>query len=259
MPHKPRRALITGAGSGIGRALALEAAKRGVSVALCGRRKEALEETAALISGRVQVLVAPADVTVATDRKRLFAHIAEAWGALDTLVNNAGVLEGGAVETCRDETLERLFQTNVAAPIALARDFLPLLRVSRPSRVVNIGSVFGDIPYPQFAAYSASKFALRGFSIALRREWSAHRVGVTYAAPRATRTEAAAAFSALVEATKMTLDPPDRVARRIWDAVERGDHSVYPEGAERIFVLLQRLFPRLVDRALAKHAAAPAA
>jgi short-subunit dehydrogenase len=144
----------------------------------------------------------------------------------------------------------------VIAPIALARDFLPLMLRAKPARVVNIGSVFGDIPYPGFAAYSASKFALRGFSTALRREWAEAGIGVTYAAPRATRTEAAAAFSALIEATKMTLDPPELVARQIWDAVERGDQSVYPRGAERVFVLIQRLFPRLVDRALAKQTAA---
>ncbi|MGD0635456.1 MAG: SDR family NAD(P)-dependent oxidoreductase [Beijerinckiaceae bacterium] len=256
MPRESKRALITGAGSGIGRALAVEAASRGIRVALTGRRQDPLDATARLIVGQVETLTIPADVTIGSDRRALVANIAARWGALDFLFNNAGVVEGGPVKASGDEALERVFATNVIAPIALARDFLPLMLRAKPARVVNIGSVFGDIPYPGFAAYSASKFALRGFSTALRREWAEAGIGVTYAAPRATRTEAAAAFSALIEATKMTLDPPELVARQIWDAVERGDQSVYPRGAERVFVLIQRLFPRLVDRALAKQTAA---
>jgi short-subunit dehydrogenase len=248
--------LITGAGSGIGRALAVEAAKRGMAVALVGRRQETLEATAALLGGPVPVLVLAADVTAPGERRRLAASVEQAWGGLNALVNNAGVVEGGPVGATDDAALDRVFATNVVAPIALTREFLPLLKNRKPSRVVNVGSVFGDIPYPGFAAYSASKFALRGFSIALRREWTMLGIGVTYAAPRATRTAAAAAFGRLIEVAKMTLDEPDRVARQIWDAVERGDHSVYPRGPERVFVLAQRLFPRLVDRALAKHAAA---
>jgi short-subunit dehydrogenase len=256
MRHDIGSVLITGAGSGIGRALAVEAAKRGMAVALVGRRPETLEATAALLAGPVPVLVLAADVTQPEERRRLALRVDQAWGSLNTLVNNAGVVEGGPVSEIDDDALERVFETNAIAPIALAREFLPLLRNRKPSRVVNIGSVFGDIPYPGFAAYSASKFALRGFSIALRREWAKLGISVTYAAPRATRTAAAAAFGPLIEAAKMTLDEPDRVARQIWDAVERGDHSVYPRGAERVFVLAQRLFPRLVDRALAKQAAA---
>jgi short-subunit dehydrogenase len=100
---------------------------------------------------------------------------------------------------------------------------------------------------------------LRGFSTALRREWADCGVGVTYAAPRATRTDAAAAFADLVAASKMSLDPPELVARRIWRAVESGADSVYPKGPEKLFVLIQRLFPRVIDRALARQAAPNAA
>ncbi|MGD0640282.1 MAG: SDR family NAD(P)-dependent oxidoreductase [Roseiarcus sp.] len=259
MPREPKRVLITGAGSGIGRALAIEAASRGMMVALCGRRTEALFATAAAIADRHQPLIVRADVALAADRRRLVAQVGEAWGALDILVNNAGIVEGGPLEQTNDEALERVFQTNVIAPMALARDFKPLLVAAKPSRVVNIGSVFGDIPYPGFSAYSASKFALRGFSTALRREWADCGVGVTYAAPRATRTDAAAAFADLVAASKMSLDPPELVARRIWRAVESGADSVYPKGPEKLFVLIQRLFPRVIDRALARQAAPNAA
>ncbi|WP_234052772.1 MULTISPECIES: SDR family NAD(P)-dependent oxidoreductase [unclassified Xanthobacter] len=251
-----KRVLITGGGSGIGRALAEEAARRGMDVALCGRRPAALRDTAAALPGATPPLLIPADITCAADRARIAASLDAEWGGLDVLVNNAGVVEGGPVEQVGDAALDTLFHTNVTAPIALTRELAPLLAAARPARVVNVGSMFGDIAYPGFAAYSASKFALRGFSSALRREWKGLGIGVTYAAPRATRTDAASAFDGLIAATGMTLDAPERVAAGIWRAVERERDEAYPPGAERLFVLVQRLAPKLIDRALSRTAAA---
>ncbi len=247
--------LVTGAGSGIGRALAIEASRRGMTVALCGRRSDALAETAALLDRTKAHVVIPGDVTRAEDRLMLRDRLHEEWGRLDVLVNNAGIIEAGRLERLTDAALEQTIATNVTAPMALTRDMLPLLLAANPSRVVNIGSVFGDIPYPLFAVYSATKFALRGFSIALRREFRDRGVGVTYAAPRATKTDAADALEALIAAMQPRLDDPTTVAGRIWRAVEVDADSVYPAGAERIFVLLQRLFPGLVDRAVSKQMA----
>ena len=254
MPLDRKRVLITGAGSGIGRALAIEAAQRGMAVAICGRRRDALQETAEAFHRAPYPLIIEADVTDPEARLVLFERLAETWGALDILVNNAGIVTGGLLEQIDDAVLEQTFRTNVLAPIALSRDLMPMLVAAKPSRIVNIGSVFGDIPFPGFSAYSASKFALRGFSIALRRECRASGVAVTYAAPRATRTPAAAAFASLLARSNMKLDAPDVIARRIWDAVAAGETSVYAAGPERLFVLLQRLVPGLVDWALARQA-----
>lgn len=251
--------LITGGGSGIGRALAIEASRRGMEVALCGRRVAALEGTAAALPAGTRPLLIPADITRAGDRLHIAERLDAEWGALDVLVNNAGIVTGGSMEEVGDEALEAVFRTNVTAPMALTRELLPLLTAARPARVVNVGSVFGDIAYPGFAAYSASKFALRGFSSALRREWKALGIGVTYAAPRATRTDAASAFDSLIAATGMALDPPERVAARIWRAVEKDRDELYPAGPERLFVLLQRLAPKLIDRALSRASARAAA
>lgn len=255
------RVLITGGGSGIGRALAIEASRAGAEVAICGRRTDALEETASLMDAPSEVLAIQADLTIPSDRAYVIDTVAHHWGSLDILINNAGVVEGGAHETIDDATTERMFATNVLAPMALTRNAFPLLMAStgRERRVVNIGSVFGDIAYPEFAAYSASKFALRGFSSALSREWRAHGIDVTYAAPRATRTDAAAAFSGLIEKGGMSLDAPEAVAHRIWSAIRAGRRRVYPAGPERFFILLQSLAPSLVDRALSVKPAKTAA
>lgn len=254
MLRDQKRVLITGAGSGIGRALAVEAAQRGMVVALCGRRETALEATGALLGRESQHLIIPADITKPQDRRRIVEIIGGEWKLLDILVNNAGVVEGGAIEKFDDDALARTFLTNVIAPIALTRDLMPFLRAARPSRVVNIGSVFGDIAYPLFSGYSASKFALRGFSNALRREWKQTGIAVTYAAPRATRTDAAVAFDELIAHTKMRVDAPAEVARQIWHSVARGHDSIYAPAPERFYILIQRIFPQIIDWALSRQA-----
>ncbi len=252
MQPKQKLVLVTGAGSGIGRALCVEAARHGMAVALCGRRPEALEATRTLLGAGTAHLVIPADITRPEDRRRIVDRITSEGGALDILINNAGIVEGGPLETFDDDALARTFKTNVMAPMALTRDLMSLLIAARPSRVVNIGSIFGDIGYPGFTSYSASKFALRGFSIALRREWKSKGIGVTYAAPRATRTDAAVAFAGLIAKTKMNMDAPEKVAAKIWGAIAGGHDSVYAPAPERIYVLIQRLFPRVIDWSLSR-------
>jgi short-subunit dehydrogenase len=252
MRPEQKLVLVTGAGSGIGRALCIEAANRGMAVALCGRRQEALETSRALLGSGAGHLVIPADITRPEDRRVIVDRIKSERGALDILINNAGIVEGGPLETFDDDALARTFQTNIMAPMALTRDLMPLLVAAKPSRVVNVGSIFGDIGYPDFTCYSAAKFALRGFSMALRREWKRKGISVTYAAPRATRTDAAVAFADLIAKTKMTMDSPEQVARQIWRAIARGHDSVYAPAPERVYVLMQRLFPRVIDWSLSR-------
>ena len=258
MQLEGKRALITGAGSGIGQRLAIEAAQRGVSLIIAGRRPEALDATLAKLPGDAHYAF-KADVTKAEDRRGLMDAVDQLWGGLDILVNNAGVVHVGALAQSTDDELEAAVATNLVAPISLIRQALPLLQRGDTPRVVNIGSVLGDIPYPMMAVYSATKSGLRGFSIALRRELEPLGIGVTYAAPRTTKTAAASALGPLVDAFGLKLDQPEAVAQRIWDAVARDAKSVYPAGPERMFVLVQRLFPNIVDKSVAKQLAKLAA
>jgi short-subunit dehydrogenase len=244
-----RTALITGAGSGIGRALAEEATRRGAKAILVGRRIGALEDTCArLPAGACRAMFA-CDITRATDRAALVRALDDGALPVDILVNNAGVVRAGRLAALTDEALEQVIGTNVIGTIALTRDLLPRLRRAAGARIVNVGSMYGDIGFPLFAAYAASKFALRGFSDAMRRELAAEGIGVTYVAPRATRTDAAHEFDALVEPLKMAVDDPARVAAWIWNAAERGAAAAYPPTMERIFLWVQRLCPSLIDRA----------
>lgn len=251
--------LITGAGSGIGRALALEAARRGHRTLLAGRRAAPLAETAALIAEAAPEAAAAtpviADITTPEGRAALTRAAAS---GLDILINNAGTLSAGRLCDQSDMAVEAMIRTNLIAPVLLTRDLLPALSQAR-GRVVNVGSVFGDIAFPYFTVYSATKFGLRGFSDGLRRELAAQGVAVTHIAPRATQTAAKDEFDAFIEPFGMKLDNADWIAHRAWNAIDRGKRSLLPSFSERFFVLLQNHAPKLIDRALGKQAASPAA
>ncbi|WP_428516832.1 SDR family NAD(P)-dependent oxidoreductase [Roseovarius sp.] len=249
MTPKTPVALITGAGSGIGRALAIEAARSGHDLILVGRRMQPLEDTAAHI-GAANVRLVPADITTQAGR----AAVVEAAGdRLDFLVNNAGRLAVGRLTDLGDEEIAQTVGTNLTAAVQLTRDLVPALSAAE-GRIVNIGSMFGLIAFPYFSAYSATKFALRGLSDALRRELSEFGITVTYVAPRATRTPAQGTFAHLVEPFGMVLDSPERVASRAWAGIMAGRKTIYPGFGERIFALLQAIAPSLIDTALTHKA-----
>jgi len=254
-------ALITGAGSGIGRALAVEAAKRGVMVYLAGRRLSKLEETWRSLPDAAEARCIEADVTTAEGRHAIKAAIERSDRSLDIMVNNAGCITKGHFAEASDAEVARMLDTNLTAPILLTRDLLPLLRRSADARIVNVGSVYGDIAAPGFAVYAATKFGLRGLSDALRRELAPEGIGVTYAAPRATETEGVQTIAAELKRQGNRFDDPAKVAAWIWTAVEKERRSAYPPSAERLFVAIQRVFPALIDRALGKlqHDRPPAA
>ncbi|MGE4279262.1 MAG: SDR family NAD(P)-dependent oxidoreductase [Magnetospirillum sp.] len=247
-----RKVLITGAGSGIGRALAVETARRGAVVVLAGRNVAALDETAKLAGGDVRNHVVALDLAVQDERAAMFEKLHALLGGLDVLINNAGIVHAGPLSETDDETLRRLLEVDLLAPISLTRNLLPLLRASQAGQVVNVGSMFGDIAFPFFTAYSAAKFGLRGWSDALRRELADDGITVTYCAPRGTRTPAVGSYARYVAPFEMRLDAPETVANQILDAVEAGKRDVYPTGPERFFLWVQKLAPALVDGGLRK-------
>ncbi|ATJ84541.1 SDR family oxidoreductase [Halomonas beimenensis] len=242
--------LLTGASGGIGRALVDELAGAGARLVITGRRREPLE--ALCRRHGASVTAQPADLTRAEDRHRL-AMAAERQGCT-MLINAAGVNWAGSFEACDDTTLERLVTTNLTATLQLTHALLPQLRRAERGRLVNLGSAFGEIGYPGQAGYCATKFALRGFSQALRRELADTPVRVLYIAPRATRTAMnAPAMEALNEALGNAMDPPEAVARQVRRAIERGRKETRLGGAEPFLARLNALAPGLVDAALRRQ------
>jgi len=179
-----RTAVVTGAASGIGRAIALSLARRGCHLALADVDDDGLQRTAAeIISNEVRVSrhhldVADADAVAAFPARVTADHM-----GVDILVNNAGVALGGTFEQVAEADFEWLFAINFWGVVRMTRAFLPLLHKSDEARIVNISSVFGLIAPPGQTAYCASKFAVRGFSESLRHELARTNIGVTVVHP----------------------------------------------------------------------------
>lgn len=249
------RVLLTGASGGIGRCLALELARRGARLAVTGRDEARLAGLALEIAAAGSAAASlPFDLSQASGHAALVQRAIEALGGLDILVNNAGLSHFGAFPAEDEDTLRGLTAVNITAPLLLARAALPHLLARGSGCVVNIGSVLGAIGFPHFAAYSACKFALRGFSEALRRELDETGVRVVYVAPRATATDMnGPAARALMEETGATTDAPEAVAREVADAIEQDRSEITLGAPERFFSRLNALLPRAVDKALRKQ------
>ena len=247
--------LITGASGGIGGAIARQLAQRGATLILANRDIVRLEAFAAeLRASGGTVLPLVADLAMPGEPARLAQAALEQAGTIDILVNCAGVQNFGffAQESAADTAT--LFNINTIAPIALANAVLPHMLEKGKGQIVNLGSIFGSIGFPCFASYSASKFALRGFSEALRRELAGTGVGVTYVAPRFTRTAFNRnAVTRMADALKMNQDEPESVAASVIAIIERDGQDHYLGWPEKWFVRLNSILPRLVDPSLIKQ------
>ena len=249
------RALITGASGGIGRALAQELHGRGASVMLVGRDEQTLASAAQELGGRSpRVDWCAADLATGAGRA-LVVEAASRWGSgINVLVNNAGRGDFGMLDELDDAAIERLFAINAIAPIQLTRALLPQLRSQAAGAILNIGSVFGSLGYPGFTAYSATKFALRGFTEALRRELVDSKIGVHYFAPRATRTGMnASAVDRMNAELKVAVDPPAQVAAAACSMLEAGKTGAVFGWPEKLFVRINALLPGVVDGSLRKQ------
>ena len=214
-------ALVTGAGSGIGRATALALADRGASVWLVGRRLERLHEVADRTRERGgSARVFQADLTVDGDIVRLATELRGDTGSLDVLVHSAGQITFGQIELTPVEQLDRLYQVNLRAPYLLTQLLLPFLRDSR-GQIVFINSSAGLIASPRIGHYAATKFALKGLADSLRAEVNADAIRVLSIFPGRVAT----AMQATVhEAEGATFDPsalaqPEDIAELVVSAL----------------------------------------
>ena len=184
-----RTAVVTGAASGIGRAIALSLAQRRCHLALADVNETGLAETAALASAHEvhisqhRLDVADAEAIAAFPEVVLAEH-----DGVDLLVNNAGVAVGGNFDQVSEADFDWLLSINFHGVVRMTRALLPLLRASDDARLVNLSSVFGLFAPPGQTAYAASKFAVRGFSESLRHELVGSSVGVTVVHPGGVNT-----------------------------------------------------------------------
>lgn len=249
-------AVVTGAGSGIGRALAQELARRGCSLALSDVNQDSLHETAEPLAA-----VAPGvdarllDVADRSAMNRYATAVVNHYGHVDIVINNAGVGVAGNAVDVSDADLDWLMGVNFGGVVNGSRAFLPHLATRPRAWLVNISSIFGIIGVPGQAAYNASKFAVRGYTEALWHEYRDSNVAVCLVHPGGIKTAIArnsrvsAGISGVERA--QAVDRFDRIARTspqqaaavIADGMERQRRRIYIGNDARLVALLARLFP----------------
>ena len=246
------RILITGASQGIGRALALEAARQGAKVVAAARSEELLAELARdAAAAKLAVFTVRADVTEPAERLAMAEACQRHMGGLDVLVNNAGIGATGHFADATADRLRKIFEVNFFGLTETTRVCLPLLRQGKRPAILNVSSIAGRRGIPARSDYSASKFAVQGFSEALRAELAKDGIDVLLVNPGLTQTN----FSKnmLEQKAKVKMDhlrgmTSEDVALLTLRALARGSDEVTFTWKGKLLLLVNRFFPWIVDR-----------
>lgn len=240
-----RRFLLLGGTGGIGQALIDLLLAEGARVVLATRSEQQVESDRIT---RVHLDLASADLD-----EQLVA-LSRAYPGIDGVIHCAGQNQFAAVDQLPVEGIDQQLAVNLRSPLILARHFVPVFRERGEGSLVFVGSTFGSIGFPGYTAYCASKFGLRGFTEALRRELADTCVKVLYVAPRATATDMnPQAVNEMNKALGNTMDEPAVVAAQILRAMTQNKRRRYLGWPEKLFVVINSVLPRLVDRAMLKQ------
>ena len=253
-----KKVFVTGAASGIGRAVAEYAADRGALLHLTDIQGEVLADVAASIRARGgQVVVAePADVADHADVRRLAGIVTQRSGAMDVVLNVAGISIWGTVRSLEPDHWQRLVDVNLMGPIHVIEEFVPpMIDAGRGGQLVNVSSAAGIIAMPWHAAYSATKFGVRGVSEVLRYDLRKHRIGVSLVCPGGVDTglvetiriagidqQSKRFAKARGHFQKRAVSPED-AAESLWKGALRNKYWVYTSFDIRLAHWLQRYFP----------------
>jgi short-subunit dehydrogenase len=245
------RILITGASQGIGRALAELAALRGGRVLAAARSDKLLRELADEVKRSGGMLeTVQADVTRPEDRRRMVDAAVRCFGGLDILINNAGIGATGHFCEMDPSLLRQIMEVNFFGLTETTRACLPLLKQGHRPAIVNISSIAGKRGIPARSEYSASKFAVEGFSEALRAELAKDDIDVLVICPGLTQTNFS--HNMLARKARVQLDhlrgmTSEQVALATLRSIERGKHQTILTLQGKLMVFVSRFFPRLAD------------
>ncbi len=249
-----KTALVTGAASGIGRAIALRLAAEGVNLFVVDVNDVGLANVAdeARAAG-VQAIARRCDVSEPREVSATVAEILSRWGGVDILVNNAGITYYGRTEQMSAEHWDQLVRVNLLSHIQFTRELLPSLLARPEAHVLNVCSMFGLVGMPKLAAYSTTKFGLVGFTEALRAEYGRDGLGVTALCPGFVDTNLFAS-APLGESQKGPKIPPaifctspEKVARAAVKAIRRNHRMVVMTPAAWLLVSVKRFLPSVMD------------
>jgi uncharacterized protein len=244
-----RVAVVTGASSGIGEAIARALAGRGWRTVLLARREERLRALAEELGGEFEVC----DVADREAVDRVAAAVRERNPQLHLLVNNAGIAGRAGFLSIEPERLEQVLRVNYLGGVWCLRAFLPTLEAGRPSDVVNIVSVAGTVAYPPSGPYSASKAAQLAFSRAAAAELRSRGIRVHTVNPGFVETEGFPQATVLRSAAlRRAVVGPEHVARHVLRVLDRDRRETFVPGWYRVAALAQALAPGLLSRALSR-------
>lgn len=245
-----RIALITGGGTGIGRGIALALARRGVRLVLAGRRRAPLAAAAAGVRALGgEAAIAQGDVTDAAARLHMIETAHAAFGPIDILINNAGVLASGALFQLNGEEIAHAVATNLTAPIDLTRLVLPDLAQTHGAAVF-VGSTTSHVPLPYASLYSGTKGGLHAFCTSIRSELAVLGVSVLEVYPPTVATAMTEAMARRAGPWQMRPATPEAAGERIAAALAAGKRELAWGRAERWLLRLHRHAPGLVDALL---------
>ncbi len=243
--------LLTGASGGIGLALCAALCKEGAKVLAVARNTQALDQLREQYPAQLDMI--QADLLNAADLSRVI-ETASQDAQLNTLIHAAGLNHFAVLEHQSAEQIQKLVQLNVTTPMLLTSALIEKLKSQPQAKIVNVGSIYGSLGFAGYTTYCATKFAVRGFSEALRRELADTAVDVLYVAPRATKTSMnSPAAQQLMQAMGGKEDAPEFVAQAIVQAIKQDKQNIYLGWPERGFVLINSILPHLVDQGVRKH------
>ena len=255
MKCKNKTIILTGASGGLGFQLALKLAEKGAKLALTGRDIKKLRQLKYEIKNNAgQCILIEADISTEEGRTNIVNRTIENYGPIDILINNAGSSDLVLFDQQSPASIERIFQINLIAPVLLTREIIPDMLKRGKGQIVNIGSGFGSIGFGCYTSYSASKFGLRGFSEALRRELNKTGINISYIAPRGIRTPMnSKAFYAVAKKIGFKFDDAEKVAQLAINAIEKNKKDYFIGFPEKLFVRINGLSPRQVDSGVEKQ------
>ena len=250
------RAVVTGASSGIGRETAIALARQGTRLVLTARRADRLAELQAEVEALgSSATIVPGDITDPAVRQRVLDRAMAELGGLDILINNAGIGAIGSFEAADPPRLRRVMEVNFFALVEMIRSALPLMRQGTRPIIVNVSSVLGHRAVPGKSEYCASKFAVHGFSDALRAELVAEGIDVLLVSPSTTASEFfeqdGAADGEHAKTPRGDMSPRDVAAKTV-KAIQRGKHEIILSPGGTLLVWLDRICPPLADRLIAR-------
>ncbi|MGF1578345.1 MAG: SDR family oxidoreductase [Gemmataceae bacterium] len=253
-----KRVLLTGASSGIGRALSELLAANGANLVLASRSEDKLIELANELQSRYSVKVIPveADLTIEEDREKLVHTAQENLGGLDILVNNAGIASWAHFSESTEEILREIMEVNFFAPVELIRQAVPLLTEGEQPAIVNVSSMCGRRAMPAWSEYSASKHALCGITEAFRGEMARFDIDVLLILPGLTNTGLHSHLLKNEGRAKIDFEagmPPETVAKAIVRAIEKNKTETIVGSDAWWMIWMSKLFPRFVNRMIANR------